>query len=157
MRELFILTRFISFAFRFAFISPLSGAFLYSRSPEVTTGLIESAKSVIKKAGLNPNDFCIIRNQCFLPKKAGSGMSSTIVSAAERNQEYKMLADANSKENSPFWFVGQNFFRATQQVAAELADWFEDPAILSDWLYSQQQHMVFEQPLVRLSYRQKKI
>ena len=31
-------------------------------------------------------------------------------------------------------------------LATELADWFEDPSILSDWLVEQQQRVVFESP-----------
>ena len=46
------------------------------------------------------------------------------------------------------WFLGQKFFRVTQAIAAELSDWFQDPEYLSDWLVSQQEHMVLEQPLV---------
>lgn len=52
------------------------------------------------------------------------------------------------KEDYPFWYLGQKFFEATKTVAGELADWFEDPAILSDWLLDQQERMVFSQPLV---------
>ena len=48
---------------------------------------------------------------------------------------------------TPFWYIGQSFFRATESAARELGDWFEDPAILSDWLVQQQQRMVFQQPL----------
>jgi hypothetical protein len=33
-------------------------------------------------------------------------------------------------------------------VATELADWFQDPAILSEWLVRQQVRMVLQQPLV---------
>lgn len=39
-------------------------------------------------------------------------------------------------------------FKVTEQVAAELADWFQDPALLSDWLVSQQERIIFTQPLV---------
>ena len=52
-----------------------------------------------------------------------------------------------SEQTAPFWYVGQKFFRATETAARELSDWFEDPAILSDWLVQQQQRMVFQQPL----------
>ena len=52
-----------------------------------------------------------------------------------------------SDQTAPFWYVGQKFFRATENAARELSDWFEDPAILSDWLVQQQQRMVFQQPL----------
>lgn len=46
------------------------GAFLYSRTAEMTPGLIQKATDVIRKAGLNPNDFCMIRNQCFLSEQS---------------------------------------------------------------------------------------
>ena len=114
------------------------GAFLYSRSPDLTAGQLDAARTVIRKTGLNPNSFCIIRNQCFLPSRVGEGIEKSDVLSA---------TDPNKKPT--FWFLGQSFFRDTKRVATELADWFEDPAILSDWLYSQQQHMVLEQPLVR--------
>ena len=42
---------------------------------------------------------------------------------------------------------GQRFFQATNSVAQELSDWFQDPALLSDWLVQQQQRMIIMQPL----------
>lgn len=54
----------------------------------------------------------------------------------------------HGSEDYPFWYLGQKFFGATKKVAEELADWFEDPAIVSDWLVHQQERMVFGQPLV---------
>jgi hypothetical protein len=48
----------------------------------------------------------------------------------------------------PFWYLGQKFFDGTKAVAVELSDWFEDPAIVSEWLVNQQERMVFSQPLV---------
>ena len=46
------------------------GAFLYSRTPTMTPGMLQLATEVIRKAGLNPNDFCMIRNQCFLTEQS---------------------------------------------------------------------------------------
>ena len=54
------------------------------------------------------------------------------------------------KKDYPFWYLGQKFFEASKTVAVELADWFEDPAIVSEWLLGQQEKMVFSQPLVSL-------
>lgn len=63
------------------------------------------------------------------------------------------LADSDTEldvdeETNNFWFVGQKFFKASTVIASELADWFQDPAIVSEWLVSQQQRMVLQQPLV---------
>mmetsp|Transcript_25172 Transcript_25172/g.42126 ORF Transcript_25172/g.42126 Transcript_25172/m.42126 type:complete len:513 (-) Transcript_25172:408-1946(-) len=113
------------------------GSFLYSRSREMSPAALKQAAEIIKRAGLNPNDFCIVRNQCFLNDKPGSSSSAGATN----------LASANKDDSAPYWFLGQNFFKATKSVATELADWFEDPAIVSDWLVSQQEHMVLEQPL----------
>ena len=35
----------------------------------MTPGMLQLATDVIRKAGLNPNDFCMIRNQCFLSEQ----------------------------------------------------------------------------------------
>lgn len=110
------------------------GAFVYSRSSQMTPQLIESASKLILKAGLKPADFCVIRNQCFL---TGNGVSSN------DNDE--------AKANSISWIFGDKFFRATKSVAAELADWFEDPTLLSEWLIKQQQRSILQQPLVSIS------
>lgn len=74
--------------------------------------------------------------------------------AQQRQTQYEMRKEGESTETgdangerAPFWYVGQKFFRATETAARELSDWFEDPAILSDWLVQQQQRMVFQQPL----------
>ena len=151
------------------------GAFLYSRSPTLSPDAMEAGRLLIVEAGLNPNDFCIIKNQCFL-KETGkdAGMSSSEgsgggssraapppVAAAARDRPTERAKDGGAKlatgkaaataaamaadggveglPNAPFWFLGQNFFRLTNNVASELADWFEDPEILSDWLVSQQE------------------
>jgi hypothetical protein len=94
---------------------------------------------MIRKAGMSPGDFCIIRNQCFLSKNDGNVSGQ---------------AKSTNEEDALFWFIGQKFFRVTKAVAQELADWFEDPALLSDWLVNQQQRMVFEQPLVSINLLQ---
>jgi hypothetical protein len=109
------------------------GAFLYSRSVHMTPESIEAGRSIIRRAGLDPNKFCLIRNQCFLRNEK------------EENAELKKLA---SNEENNYWWLGQKFFKATEAVASELSDWFQDPEYLSDWLVSQQEHMVLEQPLV---------
>lgn len=110
------------------------GAFLYSRSPVMTPEAIRASRDIIQRAGLDPNKFCMIRNQCFLSNES------------EDKLEHDRLA---RNQEEPFWFLGQKFFKATEAVATELSDWFGDPAYLSDWLMSQQEHMVVEQPLVR--------
>ena len=150
------------------------GAFLYSRSPMLSPDAMEAGRLLIVEAGLNPNDFCIIKNQCFL-KETGkdAGMSSSEgsgggssraappLTAAARDRPAERAKDGGAEgatgkaaatasamaadggveglPNAPFWFLGQNFFRLTNNVASELADWFEDPEILSDWLVSQQE------------------
>jgi len=230
------------------------GAFLYSRSPFMTPTVTDAAMQLIRSSGLNPNDFCVIRNTCFLKvekkpsmasignrqtskavitssssstattlqgssasalpmsdmksevaeeqdttlvasassgkgkteldlaeggkaktqtRKMASKMDASSQSAAEKERkkkdarknaalakaaaaaaataavntdEYKFI-EAPTKEEAPFWYIGQRFFQASEAVGKELADWFEDPEILSDWLVSQQQRMVLQQPL----------
>lgn len=133
------------------------GAFLYSRTKEMTPGLLKAAAEVITSAGLNPNSFCVIHNQCFDnenedEKKVNVGTGGAILpyASASTSSSSSTQSDGNDgREKDPFWYLGRRFFRVTEKVAEELADWFEDPAILSDWLVSQQEHMVFNQPLVR--------
>merc|ERR1711998_657345 len=49
-------------------------------------------------------------------------------------------------ENEPFWYLGSRFFKATEGIAKELSDWFEDPQILSEWLVQQQEHSIKTMP-----------
>ena len=156
------------------------GAFLYSRSSKLTSERdLQTAAQLIRDAGLNINDFCMIKNSCFQkpipdplrPNKPGgakivtglfSGQGPGIWSGSGRTAERfksetstgteKVFFGTGSTEtgeppHAPFWFIGQNFFRMTTSVAEELADWFEDPEILSEWLVSQQEKMIRTQPL----------
>jgi hypothetical protein len=174
------------------------GAFLYSRSSELTSSMMQSAFSVIEKSGLNPKDFCIIRNQCFSSKNNNNNyninnnnINSNVINNKfsnniddnnnnndnfnnnnnnnnndevdfktfsiaddDNNHNYNQKNNINSdqinniKEDAPFWYLGQKFFQASNAIAEELADWFEDPAIVSDWLVKQQQRIILDQPFV---------
>ena len=176
------------------------GAFLYSRSPKITSDQdMQTAAQLIRDAGLNINDFCIIKNSCFEKNRSdrqnkpaagakmvaglfsgqgpgiwsgtgsGSGTASGTASSNKPIEKYKSEMGSRSgtgtetgtekvffgtgstetelPPHAPFWFIGQNFFRMTTSVAEELADWFEDPEILSEWLVSQQEKMIRNQPL----------
>eukprot|EP01041_Mallomonas_annulata_P011128 gene11127-23260_t len=112
------------------------GAFLYSRSADVSPRVMAAANDLISRSGLQPRDFCLIRNQCF---KSDS---------PEPSEESSLAAVGNLKpKDTPFWYIGQKFFQGTEQVANELADWFQDPVMISDWLVNQQQRMILRQPL----------
>lgn len=119
------------------------GAFVYSRSPTLSSQDFKRANFLIVNSGLNPTVFCVIHNQCFLDQdNTVNGKDTSGASAAS--------ADDNSNavpKNDPFWILGQQYFRVTRSVASELADWFEDPTLLSEWLVSQQERMVLQQPL----------
>ncbi len=41
------------------------GAFVYSTSPTMTPQTARAAMKLISQSGLNPYDFCVIRNTCF--------------------------------------------------------------------------------------------
>ena len=159
------------------------GAFLYSRTPKVTTEQdMQTAAQLIRNAGLNIDDFCMVKNSCFRKSSpdsfrqnkmvtglfsgqepgiwSGSGGSGTAASKKPMERfrsemetgTEKVFFGTGSTEtgeppHAPFWFIGQNFFRMTTSVAEELADWFEDPEILSEWLVSQQEKMIRNQPL----------
>jgi hypothetical protein len=128
------------------------GAFVYARSPKMTPSSVAAAKRLITFAGLAPERFCMIRNACFTqPPVAADSIIAASAEAATKNnlQPRPPRAKHYVGYDTPFWFLGQSFFRATTAVAAELADWFQDPAILSEWLVRQQVRMVVEQPLVR--------
>ncbi len=151
------------------------GAFVYSTTPTMTPQTMRAASRLIFKSGLNPNDFCIIRNTCFVkddsPKKRSpksvfstGGDTSAGLGPARRGmrnrQLYKMEqavtgrgkgAQTDSQrdggtENEPFWYLGSRFFKATEGIARELSDWFEDPQSLSQWLVEQQEHSIKTMP-----------
>ena len=150
---------------------------MYSRSPTVDDQVLATASDIIKKAGLEPNKFCTIRNGCFSNKNKDCIPQSQTTSINSRkfssninnifnlnsqtiNNEYHLcnadttMADteANLSKDAPFWYIGQRFFQVTNGIGKELSDWFEDPAILSEWLLSQQQHGLLNTPLVSLHY-----
>lgn len=125
---------------------------------------MEAAKKLITEAGMDPSKFCVIRNQCFLHddvqdqgREQGQGGDRDSRSRSTRrslptqlqtqSQSQDLGADtAKPKEQSnSFW----NILHATEVVTGELADWFEDPTILSEWLVSQQVKMTPEQTVVR--------
>lgn len=83
--------------------------------------------------------FCKISNQCFNDPNSEESKADIA--------KFKLEA---KRQDRPFWYIGQNFFSATESIAKELADWFDDPALLSDWLVSQQVKMIQEQPFVSL-------
>jgi hypothetical protein len=86
------------------------GAFLYSRSAVLTPEAKEAARGIIRKGGLDPNKFCVIRNQCFLTKDT------------EDAADMKKFVQ-KQREDESFWWLGQKFFQATETIATELSDW----------------------------------
>lgn len=107
---------------------------------------------MIRQAGLDPNEFCVIRNQCFEKSSPSiKGVRSNMIASKNSDTDEDILETMKETQskNLPFWYLGENFFKASKAVAQELADWFQDPAIVSDWLVQQQERMVFTQPLVR--------
>lgn len=111
------------------------GAFVYSRSPIISPKVMLAAKRLIKSSNLDPKDFCIVHNQCFLDDRKKGG---ELAKAWESTEDSGPI---------PFWYIGQRFFQDTEKVAEELADWFQDPSYLSEWLLDQQERMIFEQPM----------
>ena len=111
---------------------------------------------------MDPSKFCVIRNQCFLhddvqgqeqgqggdrdSSRSRSTRRSLATQLQTQSQTQALGADtAKPKEQSnSFW----NILHATEVVTGELADWFEDPTILSEWLVSQQVKMTPEQTMV---------
>ena len=59
------------------------GAFVYSTSPTLSPEGARAAARLIYRSGLNPNDFCMVRNTCFVkegPPKAKYGFSKHFLS-----------------------------------------------------------------------------
>jgi len=132
------------------------GAFLYNRSPKMGPDSVRVARDLIDRSGLNPNDFCMIKNTCFLNNNKNDNKDDSIKFGSVLNNQQKNKQDDKyamdsspiiKDQKTPFWFLGQGFLQSTSNVASELSDWFEDPAILSDWLLEQQERMIIGQPL----------
>jgi hypothetical protein len=88
----------------------------------MTPELLKRGSEIIRKAGLDPNDFCIIRNQCFLSDNNNALLGS--IRKGVDNTFPSPNTNNNNNENYPFWYFGQQFFDATKSVAEELADWY---------------------------------
>ena len=111
------------------------GAFVYAKTPSITGDVLQRANRLIREKGMDPTKFCMIRNQCF------DKSTSTDAPTGQKT------SSSVETKGAPFWYLGQTFFQTTTQIASELADWFEDPELLSDWLVNQQERMITEQPL----------
>lgn len=140
------------------------GSFVYSRTHTLSPSDMEAAKKLITEAGMDPSKFCVIRNQCFLhddvqgqgqeqggdhdPSRSRSTRRSlaTQLQSQSQAQAQALGADTAKPKEQPnsFW----NILHATEVVTGELADWFEDPTILSEWLVSQQVKMTPEQTVL---------
>jgi hypothetical protein len=99
------------------------GAFVYSRRADVTPATIEAATRLITSAGLQPEKFCMIRNQCFAagtatfehtkssPRSTGvRGEPGTTVAAGgqERHaQRFWRSPPHYVGYDTPFWLIGQ--------------------------------------------------
>ena len=68
------------------------GAFIYARSPELTPQIQMYANELISSSGLNPNKFCIIRNQCFAEK------------ADKQNKNNNNNKEGDRNKDAPNWF-----------------------------------------------------
>ena len=99
---------------------------------------MDAAKKFISSAGLEPSKFCVIRNQCFLKDK-------DVKTSRSRQQEIETA----KSESNPLWLLSNSLTKVTEGIAGELADWFDDPAILSEWLVSQQVKVTPDQSIVR--------
>ena len=140
------------------------GSFVYSRTHTLSPSDMEAAKKLITEAGMDPSKLCVIRNQCFLhddvqgqgqeqggdhdPSRSRSTRRSlaTQLQSQSQAQAQALGADTAKPKEQPnsFW----NILHATEVVTGELADWFEDPTILSEWLVSQQVKMTPEQTVL---------
>ena len=124
------------------------GAFVYSRSADITPDILSIAKDLISNAGLNPSEFCVVRNQCFASDIMTEGFKHKgFVSTNLKDEGEVQSRNQRLNEDAPNWFIGERFFQLSRRIAVELADWFEDPTLLSDWLVEQQQKVVFDNPL----------
>ena len=99
---------------------------------------MDAAKKFISSAGLEPSKFCVIRNQCFLKDK-------DVKTSRSRQQEMETAKG----QSSPLSLLSSSLTKVTEVIAGELADWFDDPTILSEWLVSQQVKVTPDQSIVR--------
>ena len=131
---------------------------------------MEAAKKLIAEAGMDPSKFCVIRNQCFLHDDVqgqgqgqgqGGGYDSSKSRSVSRTLVPQLKLQTQTPAPAPAQALGAatpksneqssalySILHATEIVTGELADWFEDPTILSDWLVSQQVKMTPEQTMV---------
>ena len=122
------------------------GAFVYSRTANLTPDILSTARDLISNAGLNPNEFCIVRNQCFATEMIDERFKYKGALSKQFDDKDIQRQNQETNEDAPNWFIGERFFQLSRKIAAELADWFEDPSLLSDWLVEQQQRVVFDNP-----------
>mmetsp|Transcript_8279 Transcript_8279/g.14621 ORF Transcript_8279/g.14621 Transcript_8279/m.14621 type:complete len:540 (+) Transcript_8279:186-1805(+) len=115
------------------------GAFVYAKEPAAPASILPGVQRAARRAGLDPNGFCQIRNQCF-EQEAKEKAAAAVGGARGGARPVK-------KDKGGVWFLGAPFFTSTKDIAVELADWFEDPTYLSEWLVDQQERMVLTQPL----------
>jgi len=75
---------------------------VYSRTPELSADLLRAASDMIYKAGLNPNDFCIVRNS-FSQRNPSNSMDTDSSSTSESGSS--ITADERDNRVCSSWIV----------------------------------------------------
>jgi len=75
---------------------------VYSRTPELSADLLRAASDMIYKAGLDPNDFCIVRNSCF-QRSPSNSVNTDSSSISESGSS--ITADESDNRGGSNWMV----------------------------------------------------
>jgi len=129
-----------------------SGAFVYSRTPELPPEVMPSVYKIAREAGMNPDKFCRIRNACFARDEAK--IDPTLVVASSPSSIVLQVGDETGIENPSLRGDKENPQRFTTSIEVPLQtrakalwydvlDYIEDPHEAARWMFDQQQQMVW--------------
>jgi hypothetical protein len=108
-----------------------SGAFVYSRSPELAPDAMASVYRIAREAGLDPTKFCRIRNACFDKSAASSSV------LADRD-------DGGDVDLRHFLASIQAPLKLRlQTMIYDVLDYINDPHEAARWMFDQQRQVIW--------------
>eukprot|EP00630_Chrysocystis_fragilis_P004438 CAMPEP_0197394658 /NCGR_PEP_ID=MMETSP1165-20131217/5708_1 /TAXON_ID=284809 /ORGANISM="Chrysocystis fragilis, Strain CCMP3189" /LENGTH=440 /DNA_ID=CAMNT_0042920383 /DNA_START=29 /DNA_END=1351 /DNA_ORIENTATION=+ len=109
------------------------GAFVYSRSPELAETARKDVYALATRAGIDPNSFCLIRNDRATCDAAGPS-GAPVLTKLQRG----LFVGAATAAEGPDDFQPPAPRSPLDSILDDLSDYLEDPHRTATWLFNQQ-------------------
>jgi len=128
-----------------------SGAFVYSRSPELPAEAMPSVYKLAREAGMDPTKFCRIRNACFLESPRDADASDAVeamaLSVASSGGGRGSLANEDARRFTTS--IDAPLQLKAKALWYDVLDYIEDPHDAAKWMFNQQVKMEWPSDVLR--------